>query len=325
MPVNDGYGYDQDEDRRVHFTPITANLWGGSQHDSTYHIPSKTLAHAQAGTTTSLFTGAPRNKVSETANVNFIDSKGAALKPVHQALFGKSRMAKDRIHWMFPPNKDERVSSLLAWIELMSYNLGAYGLHRFLQSRERGALIANADYRPPQSPNEPAFDWLTFDQLQASRDRTLQESVAFYDPAVICIVFVFLPSKSGNSVAMWRRKISVGNNTRATRVNEIYLAMAGLRREKEYVVHVDEYNHFHVVQALILIPLPRLPAKPPEAGKAAAPTASKKAAKAVKAAKHDKYDKYDSYDDKYDYTQGYYPYDMALEKKPKKRKWWHFF
>ncbi|KAJ7047627.1 hypothetical protein C8F04DRAFT_15126 [Mycena alexandri] len=291
MPEDDGYGYGQDEDRRVHFTPITANLWGGSQHDSTYHIPSKTLAHAQAGTTTSLFTGAPRNKVSETAN----------------ALFGKSRLAKDRIHWMFPPNKDERVSSLLAWIEIMSYNLGAYGLHRFLQSRERGALIANADYRPPQSPNEPAFDWLTFDQLQATKDKVLQESVAFYDPAVICIVFVFLPSKSGNSVAMWRRKISVGNNTRATRMNEIYLAMAGLRREKEYIVHVDE-----------------LPAKLP-AGKAAVPAASKKAGKSGALTKHDRYDNYDSYDDKYDYARAYYPYETALEKKPKKRKWWHFF
>ncbi|KAJ7499182.1 hypothetical protein FB451DRAFT_1204555 [Mycena latifolia] len=241
MPEEDEYRDDyNDIDRRVHFTPISANLWGGSQHDSTYKMPSKTLAHAYEGTTTSLFTGVPRNKVSESANVQFIDSQGAALIPVHQALFGKTRMAKDRIHWMFSPNKDERVASLLSWIEIMSHSLGAYGLHRFLQSRERGALIANADYRPPHSPQEPAFDWLTFDQLQASRDKTLQESVAFYDPGVTCIVFVFLPSKSGNSVAMWRRKISIGNNTRASRINEINLAMAGLRREKDYVVHVDE-------------------------------------------------------------------------------------
>ncbi|KAJ7276114.1 hypothetical protein B0H12DRAFT_1005091 [Mycena haematopus] len=203
-------------------------------------MPSRTLAHAYKGTTTSLFSGAPRNKVSEGANVQFIDSKGMALQPVQQALFGRTRKAKDRIHWMFPPNKDERVASLLAWIEVMSYNLGAYGLHRFLQSRERGALFANADYRPPNSPNEPAFDWLTFDQLQITRDRILQESVAFYDPSVTTLVFVFLPSKSGNSVAMWRRKIAVGNNARASRINDIHLAMVGLRREKDYVVHVDE-------------------------------------------------------------------------------------
>ncbi|KAK7061473.1 hypothetical protein R3P38DRAFT_2829714 [Favolaschia claudopus] len=235
------YSDDDDMGRRVHFTPITSNLWGGSEHDSTYKMPSKTLAHAYNGTTTSLFTGTPRNKVSEDADVQFVDSRGAALIPVQQALFGKSRMAKDRIHWMFPPNKDERVSSLLAWIELMSYSLGAYGLHRFLQSRERGALFANADYRPQNKPNEPAFDWLTFDQLQVTRDRVLQESVAFYDPAATAVVFVFLPSKSGNSVAMWRRRISIPNNTRTIRINEIRLAMAGLRREKDYVVHVDEW------------------------------------------------------------------------------------
>jgi hypothetical protein len=100
----------------------------------------------------------------------------------------------------------------------------------------------NADYLPPNGPNEPAFDWLSFDQLQATRDRVLQESVAFYDPGVTTIVFVFLPSKSGNSVAMWRRRITVSHDTRASRLNEIHLAMMGLRREKEYVVHVDEYG-----------------------------------------------------------------------------------
>ncbi|KAJ7937304.1 hypothetical protein B0H13DRAFT_1588687 [Mycena leptocephala] len=176
-------------------------------------MPSKTLAHAYKGTTTSLFTGVPRNKVSESANIQFIDSKGAALMPVHQALFGKTRMAKDRIHWLFSPNKDQRVFDLLFWIEQMAYHLGAYGLHRFLQSRERGALFVNADYLPPNGPNEPAFDWLSFDQLQATRDRVLQESVAFYDPGVTTIVFVFLPSKSGNSVAMWRRRITVSHDT----------------------------------------------------------------------------------------------------------------
>jgi hypothetical protein len=71
-------------------------------------------------------------------------------------------------------------------------------------------------------------------------DRTLQESVAFYDPAMQVIVFVFLPSKSGNSVAMWRRKVVVPNNTRLRLQREINLAMAGLRREQDYVVYVDE-------------------------------------------------------------------------------------
>ncbi|KAJ7068035.1 hypothetical protein C8F01DRAFT_587488 [Mycena amicta] len=281
---------DDEEDRRVHFTPITAGVWGGSQHDS-YHMPSKTLAHAYQGTSnqTPLFAGFPsRNKISEEADIQFIDSKGSALVPVQQALFGyATRKAKDRIHWMFSPNKDERVSSLLSWIEIMSDHIGAYGLHRFLQSRERGALIANADYRPQSNPNEPAFDWLTFDQLQASRDKILQESVAFYDPGVTTIVFVFLPSKSGNSLAMWRRKINIRPSLRTSRINEISLAKAGLRKEKDYIVHVDE-----------------LPKKPGETRKSSAHAVPTKSAM------------------KYDYAKGYYPYE-TYEKK--KKKWWNIF
>ena len=84
------------------------------------------------------------------------------------------------------------------------------------------------------------MDWLTFDELQPSMDRTLQESVAFYDPAVQVIVFVFLPSPSGNSMAMWRRKVNVPNNTRLMLQHEINLAMAGLRRQKDYIVYVNE-------------------------------------------------------------------------------------
>ncbi|KAJ3898002.1 hypothetical protein F5879DRAFT_1012829 [Lentinula edodes] len=200
-------------------------------------MPSKTLAHAYNGTTTSLNTGLPRNKINEYTNVQFHDSKGAALMPAQQALFGRARKAKDRIHWMFPPNKDERVESLLTWIETVSRDLGTYGLHKFLQSRERGALIANADYRIPGGKNEPAFDWLTFDHLQETRDKIMQESAAFYDPTAQAIVFVFLPSQSGNSVAMWRRKINVPNNMRLMLQAELSLALAALRREEDYVVH----------------------------------------------------------------------------------------
>lgn len=72
-------------------------------------------------------------------------------------------------------------------------------------------------------------------------DKTIQTSAAFYDPSIQVIVFVFLPSKSGNSVAMWRRKIRVPNNTRLSLQPEINMAMAGLRKEKDYHIHVDEY------------------------------------------------------------------------------------
>lgn len=100
--------------------------------------------------------------------------------------------------------------------------------------------MVNAEFRTAKKPNEPAFDWLTFDDLQLSMDRTLQESAAFYNPSMQVIVFVFLPSKSGNSVAIWRRKLHVPNNVRLMLQGEISLAIAGLRKEKDYLIHVDE-------------------------------------------------------------------------------------
>lgn len=78
-------------------------------------------------------------------------------------------------------------------------------------------------------------------------DRILQESVAFYEPAKQVIVFVFLPSQSGNSVAIWRRKILVPYNIQMTFQAEIELAMAGLPREKDYIVHVDECAQYSLL------------------------------------------------------------------------------
>ena len=71
-----------------------------------------------------------------------------------------------------------------------------------------------------------------------TRDRLLQETVGFYDPAMQVIVFVFLPSKSGNSLAMWRRKVAVPNSVRLAHLREIDIAKTALKRD--YPVLVDE-------------------------------------------------------------------------------------
>jgi hypothetical protein len=110
-------------------------------------------------------------------------------------------------------------------------------LNKFLQTRERGALFINASYDAPAGTG-PAIDWLTYDDLVQTRDHLLQESVGFYDPGSQVIVFVLLPSKSGNSLAMWRRKVAVPNSVRLSHVREIDLAKAALR--KDYPVLVDE-------------------------------------------------------------------------------------
>lgn len=114
-----------------------------------------------------------------------------------------------------------------------------FQLHKFLQSRERGAIITNAAFRLPEFPGQPVFDWLTFDRLQDTMDKTLQESVVFYDPGIQVIVYVLLPSATGRSVAMWRRKIKVPNNARVRYLGPLTQAMAGLKKQEDYVVYVD--------------------------------------------------------------------------------------
>jgi hypothetical protein len=115
--------------------------------------------------------------------------------------------------------------------------LNSLQLNKFLQTRERGALFINASYDAPAGTG-PALDWLTYGDLVETRDRLLQESVGFYDPGIQVIVFVLLPSKSGNSLAIWRRKVAVPNSVRLSHLREIDLAKAALR--KDYLVLVDE-------------------------------------------------------------------------------------
>jgi hypothetical protein len=98
-------------------------------------------------------------------------------------------------------------------------------------------LFVNASHDSP-SGSGPALDWLTYEDVVETRDRLLQESVGHYDPSMQVIVFVFLPSKSGNSLAMWRRKFPVPESIRLANLRELDIVKAALR--KDYTVWVDE-------------------------------------------------------------------------------------
>lgn len=71
--------------------------------------------------------------------------------------------------------------------------------------------MSNVGFRNPKLPNSPAFDWLPFHEAVETHDRTLQESIADYNPECHVLVFVFLLSHSGKSLAMWRRRLYVPN------------------------------------------------------------------------------------------------------------------
>ncbi|EMD40716.1 hypothetical protein CERSUDRAFT_111298 [Gelatoporia subvermispora B] len=268
-------GWGNEYAHRVRFTPSVAQSYESQHHAAashyspaqsthraqTYRPPTQSTSFSPAYAANARlasqarpykFWAGPGSKTMEMATGNhfqvggangaafpIIESQGVALDPARTALFGHTRPPKDRIHWGFNPEKDPRVGSLLRWIQEMSSSLGALGLQKFLQTGERGALISNAAYRTDADsavPNQPAFDWITVTYLHKTLDRILQESVVCYDPASQVIVFVFLLSKSGNSMAVWRKKINLSETIRQMHYGAI-LSVTG--QLKELPVYVD--------------------------------------------------------------------------------------
>jgi len=195
-------------------------------------------------------------------DIVFHESQGDAIRPAQRALYGKNRPTKERIHWMFSPDRDERVSSLLRWVGAMSPGLAAMGLQKFLHEGQRGALIANADFRIGAHgyPSQPAFDWISIDALQPTLDRIFQESVVCYNPAFQVVVFVFLLSRSGNSMAVWRKKVPIPDNLR--RANEEHIQRVMQTLDPKYRVYVDELSSPQLLDA----PLPPPPEKKKKKG-----------------------------------------------------------
>lgn len=119
------------DDRRVHSAvkDIVVDAFHPTQQvGSSYEMPSKALSYARQGTDTSIHTRPVRNQMQDYADLKFVESYGAALRQVERAFYATARPAKNRFHWMFPPDKDERVASLLAWIQAVSYGLASFGV-----------------------------------------------------------------------------------------------------------------------------------------------------------------------------------------------------
>jgi len=99
-------------------------------------------------------------------------------------------------------------------------------------------LLVNVDYFSEKRSSEPAFDWVVFSEAQKTRDRTIQQSIAANNPAKTCLVFIFLISKSGNSLGIWRRKLTVPQSLQTAYQAQIRAVEADLRN-KVYIVKVD--------------------------------------------------------------------------------------
>lgn len=112
-------------------------------------------------------------------------------------------------------------------------------LQKFFETRQRGALIANADFRDISTGhNQPTFDWITLDNVHDTLDKNLQKYVVSYKPASHVLVFVFLLSKTGNSLAIWRKKLTVPQEIFEANAEIIERALE--MQERGPVVYIDE-------------------------------------------------------------------------------------
>ncbi|TFK76175.1 hypothetical protein BDN72DRAFT_757105 [Pluteus cervinus] len=170
---------------------------------------------------------------------SIFESQGTALASVSHALFANNkRKARDRIYWFFSPDKDPRVVEFMKWVKVSSPQIAELGVQKFIQTGERGALMANVEFC---INTRPTLDWLTYADLQKTMDFVLQESAAWYNPAKHVLLFVFLPSKSTNSVAIWRKMIDIPDKTKRTFQSQLKTTVAGLKKPDEYAIHLDEY------------------------------------------------------------------------------------
>lgn len=91
-------------------------------------VTSKIMSATAGGKTTVFEHAPPRTGMGE---MTTHESSGAALFPAHRALYGappQLRLARDRIHWMFNPEKDPRVSGLLRWVSAFQNGLATLGV-----------------------------------------------------------------------------------------------------------------------------------------------------------------------------------------------------
>ncbi|KAG8711827.1 hypothetical protein FRC11_001731 [Ceratobasidium sp. 423] len=184
----------------------------------------------------------PRPQLESTrasSSMRVIRSGGQALVPAQRAFIGSHRPAHERMLWGLPLDRDPRVRHAIAKIESIKSAVVTFGAEQFVETKMKGAVICNVDYRPPGHPDDLAFDWITYKDAQKSLDPTLQKSVIRTDPATAVLVVIFLLSPSLNSLAIWRKSVPTDSRldrNLAYKIEKMKREMAD--REKDMAVRL---------------------------------------------------------------------------------------
>lgn len=129
----DSDGWNDVTGRRIYRQTVSSPFVPAPTGNSPYPMPSRTMAYANGTAQDPLEAFSPglsrgRNTIHDYANIEFLESYGEALKSVENAFFGRERKARDRIHWQFPYDKDERVYRALEWLHDNAHGVGAFGV-----------------------------------------------------------------------------------------------------------------------------------------------------------------------------------------------------
>ncbi|KAG8905385.1 hypothetical protein FRB99_008998 [Tulasnella sp. 403] len=153
--------------------------------------------------------------------VRVAESNGICMKEAERALYGRHLPAESRIVWNTTAENDRQMRALLQWVDKVRWGLASLGLHKYMATKARGALIFNVNGRLSNSPETPAVDWITFKDVQKTLDRQLQEYIKEYDPTRYVLVFTFRVVDGGNAIHIWGKKLAIPPSLPATYEKEL--------------------------------------------------------------------------------------------------------
>ncbi|KAG8886564.1 hypothetical protein FRB98_001212, partial [Tulasnella sp. 332] len=182
-------------------------------------VVAKNLVLVAEPNATVLDSGLPN--VTSNHIVRVVESAGLCMQEAQRALFGRHAPTSQRIAWRRTAEDDQNVKGLLEWIERTRWGLASLGLHKFLATQTKGALVFNVHGRLKTDPGTPAVDWMTWADARRTLDGQLQNYVGTYDPAAHVLIFVLRVSPTGDSLKIWGKKIGVPASLPVTYAKEI--------------------------------------------------------------------------------------------------------
>lgn len=171
--------------------------------------------------------------------VRIAESNGKCLEEAKAALFGRHAPPEERIIWNHTADKDKGMQNLLDWVDKVKWGLASLGLHKFMATKQRGALVFNVNGRLSNDPKTPAVDWFTFADAQKTLDKQLQKYIGEYNPAEYVLVFTFRVMRGGQVMHMWGKKLAIPQTLPVTYATEIRDALKKVNKKRLEVLTED--------------------------------------------------------------------------------------